>query len=312
MHTIRKLSVTEHPRPFENTVFLKTNTWKRMWGYFKAWAFKTYSIQAFIDHAFYLRYLRYLVIGQKQNFLGANGNSHPKRFSESLIIPSFLFREAESENFPCEYTCTTLVNEPDKYGEIIAIVYEHMKRTQEMLFADWAQSYKGFVPNQEPASVWIFGNASLRVGTQGLIRPYLKTFVTPFLSTRLTAPGSPRMHGSRCTRGKGSLLQEKKKKGHVTTRGKNWVHSLDGHDQLIGYQNNTFPIAVYGWNESGFAPLQIRPRQIHPVPIELASFVTSSPPIYLALFRLYLIEFAPNISNIIWSCGHCFYSFGVS
>ena len=100
MHAIRKLSVTEHPRPFENTVFPKTNTWKRMWGYFKAWAFKTYSIQAFIDHAFYLRYLRYLVIGQKQNFLGANGNSHPKRFSESSIVPSFLFGEAEKWKIP--------------------------------------------------------------------------------------------------------------------------------------------------------------------------------------------------------------------
>ena len=100
MHAIRKLSVTEHPRPFENTVFPKTNTWKRMWGYFKAWAFKTYSIQAFIDHAFYLRYLRYLVICQKQNFLGADGNSHPKRFSESSIVPSFLFGEAEKWKFP--------------------------------------------------------------------------------------------------------------------------------------------------------------------------------------------------------------------
>ncbi|CAH3189344.1 unnamed protein product, partial [Porites evermanni] len=34
---------------------------------------------------------------------------------------------------------TTLVNKPDKYGETIAIVYIHTKRTQEMLFADWAQ-----------------------------------------------------------------------------------------------------------------------------------------------------------------------------
>ena len=75
------------------------------------------------------------MIGQKQNFLGANGNSHLKRFSESSIVPSFLFGEAESESFPRE----TLVKEPDKYGEIIAVVYEHMKRTQEMLFADWAQ-----------------------------------------------------------------------------------------------------------------------------------------------------------------------------
>ena len=50
-----------------------------------------------------------------------------------------------------------------------------------------------FVPNQEPASAWFFGNSSVRVGTQGLFRPYLKTFVGPFLPTRLTAPGSPRM-----------------------------------------------------------------------------------------------------------------------
>ena len=97
------------------------------------------QFKLFIDQAFYLRYLRYLAIGQKQNFLGANGNSHPKCFSESSIVPSFLFREAESEIFPCEYTRTALVNEPDKHGEIIAVVYEHMKRTQEMLFADWAQ-----------------------------------------------------------------------------------------------------------------------------------------------------------------------------
>ena len=54
-----------------------------------------------------------------------------------------------------------------------------------------------FVPNQEPASAWIFGNSSVRVGTQGLFCPYLKTFVPPFLPTRLTAPGSPRMGGIR-------------------------------------------------------------------------------------------------------------------
>ena len=36
----------------------------------------------------------------------------------------------------------------------------------------------------------------VRVGTQGLFRLYLKTFVTPFLPARLTAPGSPRMRPS--------------------------------------------------------------------------------------------------------------------
>ena len=79
--------------------------------------------------------------------------------------------------------------------ETIAVVYELTKRTQEKLFADWAQKYKAFfVPNQEPASAWIFGNSSVKVGTQGLFHPYLKTFVPPFLPTRVTAPGSPRMY----------------------------------------------------------------------------------------------------------------------
>ena len=191
MHAIRKLSVTEHPRPFENTVFPKTNTWKRMWGYFKAWAFKTYSIQAFIDHAFYLRYLRYLVIGQKQNFLGADGNSHPKRFSESSIVPSFLFGEAEKWKFPSR-----------NLGERTRQVWRDNSRrvrTHEKNSGD-AVRWLGtkiqrffFVPNQEPASVWIFGNGPVRVGTQGVFRPYLKIFVAPFLPARLTAPGSPRM-----------------------------------------------------------------------------------------------------------------------
>ena len=40
----------------------------------------------------------------------------------------------------------------------------------------------------------------MRVGTQRLFRPYLKTFVPPFLLTRLTDPGSPRMRNtSTCT-----------------------------------------------------------------------------------------------------------------
>ena len=40
--------------------------------------------------------------------------------------------------------------------------------------------------------------------------------------------------------------RRKKKKGNFTSLGSNWVHSLDGHDKLMGYQNSTFPIAVYG------------------------------------------------------------------
>ena len=41
-------------------------------------------------------------------------------------------------------------------------------------------------------------------------------------------------------------FKKKKPKGHFSSPGPNFVHSLDGHDKLIGYQNCTFPLAVYG------------------------------------------------------------------
>ena len=40
--------------------------------------------------------------------------------------------------------------------------------------------------------------------------------------------------------------REKRAKGNYTTRGTNFVHSMDGHDKLMGYQNSTFPLAIYG------------------------------------------------------------------
>lgn len=42
------------------------------------------------------------------------------------------------------------------------------------------------------------------------------------------------------------MRKKKKAKGNFTTNGTNWVHSLDGHDKLMGYQNSTFPLAIYG------------------------------------------------------------------
>ena len=50
-----------------------------------------------------------------------------------------------------------------------------------------------------------FRNSSVTVGTEGLFRPYLKIFATPFLPTRLTAPGSPRMLSCRTSGGKGYI-----------------------------------------------------------------------------------------------------------
>lgn len=44
----------------------------------------------------------------------------------------------------------------------------------------------------------------------------------------------------------GVEAKKKQRKGNFTTRGANWVHCLDYHDKLMGYQNSTFPLAIYG------------------------------------------------------------------
>ena len=51
MHAVPKLSVWYEPRPFQNTVYPETETWIRVYGWFKdaqfpklqAWAYNTYS-----------------------------------------------------------------------------------------------------------------------------------------------------------------------------------------------------------------------------------------------------------------------------
>ena len=40
-------------------------------------------------------------------------------------------------------------------------------------------------------------------------------------------------------------FKQKKEKGIFTAVGPNWVLSLDGHDKLMGFQKNTFPLAIY-------------------------------------------------------------------
>lgn len=40
--------------------------------------------------------------------------------------------------------------------------------------------------------------------------------------------------------------KRQKAKGHFTSKGSNWVHSFDGHDKLMGFQNSTYPLAIYG------------------------------------------------------------------
>jgi len=40
-------------------------------------------------------------------------------------------------------------------------------------------------------------------------------------------------------------VKKGKTKGHFSTNGTNWVHSMDRHDKLMGYQKSTFPLPIY-------------------------------------------------------------------
>ena len=51
-------------------------------------------------------------------------------------------------------------------------------------------------------------------------------------------------------RGGVGIPKKNRGKGNFSTKGPNWVHSLDGHDKLMGYQNSTFPLAIYGCIDS--------------------------------------------------------------
>ena len=65
----------------------------------------------------------------------------------------------------------------------------------------------------------------MRVGTQGLFRPYLKTFVAPLLSTRLTAPGLN--HADIPEESKHPVILPRK--SHVTTLIIRHTHEQLGH-----------------------------------------------------------------------------------
>ena len=42
-----------------------------------------------------------------------------------------------------------------------------------------------------------------------------------------------------------SKKKNKREKGSLTSEGVNWVFSFDDHYKLMGFQNSTFPIAIY-------------------------------------------------------------------
>ena len=55
----------------------------------------------------HLKNLRYIVIRQKHNILGANSiapaDSIPNVFFDSSVVPSFLVRKVENKSFPCTH-----------------------------------------------------------------------------------------------------------------------------------------------------------------------------------------------------------------
>lgn len=45
-------------------------------------------------------------------------------------------------------------------------------------------------------------------------------------------------------------FKNKKPKGHFTSPGLNYLHSLDGHDKLMGFRNSIFPVAIHGCKDT--------------------------------------------------------------
>ena len=111
---------------------------------------------------------------------------------DSSVVPSILVRKVENESFPCTHNLgerTGPLWREDSRRELT-----HQKNSGVDTVRRLGPIIQSiFVPNQEPAFAWSFGNDPVRVGTQGLFCSRLKTFVEHFMPARLTAPRCPRM-----------------------------------------------------------------------------------------------------------------------
>ena len=52
--------------------------------------------------------------------------------------------------------------------------------------------------------------------------------------------------------------KKRRTKGNFSSKGPNFVHSLDGHDKMMGYQNSTFPLVVYGCIDTASRKMWLR------------------------------------------------------
>ena len=69
------------------------------------------------------------------------------------------------------------------------------------------------------------------------------------------------------------MLKKKKTKSTFSSVSPNWVISMDGHNKLMGYQNSTFPLAVYGCMGTASQKL-----------LFIRAWTSNSNPVYLALW----------------------------
>ena len=113
-------------------------------------------------------------------------------FFDSSVVPSFLVRKVENGSFPCTHKLCERTGQLWRHNTHRVRTHEKNSRETVRRLGTIIQSI--FCAQSGTSISWPFGNGPVRVGTQGLFRPWLKTFVAPFNPARLTAPGSPRMY----------------------------------------------------------------------------------------------------------------------
>ena len=80
--------------------------------------------------------------------------------------------------------------------------------------------------------------------------------------------------------------KKKKPKGHFSSPGPNLVHSLDGHDKLMAFQNSTFPLPVNGC-------IDTCSRKV----LWAKAWITNSDPIVIGRFYLEYLYKTRTIAN---------------
>ena len=132
-------------------------------------------------------------------------------------------------------------------------VRTHKKKSRDAVRGLGTLVQSRFVPNQEPVFAWPFGNGPVRVGTQGLFRQCLKTFIAPFLPARLTAPGSPRMRKSKwsawpfvnntkkCTFKEIETEKKKRRNRNIEKAAWNWRTILNWIKEISQVQHCDYP-----------------------------------------------------------------------